>query len=122
MGIANKSNRPKFKLEYLTYALPSLHPEITGAGVDEGGLTPQARSDDEGEGSNLYHYPVPLKELPRSLREWNGTRTKSRYAPYRLADLTVGSYVRLARRLGDGSRTKLRKRFRRYMYMGGEED
>ena len=34
MGSANKSRKPKFQLEYLTYSLPSLHPEITGAGVD----------------------------------------------------------------------------------------
>ena len=121
MGSANKSRKPKFQLEYLTYLLPSLHPEITGAGVDVRGQTPQARSETE-EASDEYEYPVPLKELPRSLREWNGTRTKSKYAPYRLADLTLGSYAGLGRKLGDASQSKLRKRFIEYMYMGGDAE
>ncbi|KAI0320832.1 hypothetical protein OF83DRAFT_1162184 [Amylostereum chailletii] len=93
--LANKT-RPKFKLEYLTYALERLHPEQEGQEFD---------------------YPVPLKELPKGLREPG--RLRSKYAPYGLQDLTVGSWMGLAGRLGEEKKGgKLRKRFREYMYMG----
>lgn len=138
MGEANETVRPKFRLEYLTYALPSLYPPPSSAGSedddeiepgsDAGDVrAPTSRSLDveKKRGKNKrgggFAYPVPLKQLPRSLRVQNETRTKSKYAPYRLADLTVGSWVKFARRLGDKERTKLRARFTRFMYMGGEE-
>ena len=89
--LLNKTRKPKFKLEYLTHSLAALHPE------DE-------------------QYPIPLKQLPKSIRE--GNKTSSKFAPYGMEDLTIGSWVRLARRLGDGSRKKLRRRFKQYMYMG----
>lgn len=110
VGSANASSRPKFKLEYLTYALPSLHPGGTvGDGLDEG------------KEKETFVYPVPVRELPKSLRAPNATRSKSKYAPYTMADLTIGSWLRLARKLGDKKRAKVRTRFRKYMYMGGDE-
>lgn len=109
MAHANRTHRPKFKLEYLTYALPSLRADLSGDAINSL------------EGDELQaRYPVPLKELPRSLR--NGTRTKSRYAPYGLPDLTVGAWMKLGRRLGNAKHTKLRRRFAEFMYMGGEEE
>lgn len=95
--MANKTDNPKFKLEYLTYGLDALHP---------GDMKVAAR----------FGYPVPLKLLPKSLRE--GNVTSSKFAPYRMEDLTIASWVGLARRLGDPTREKLRKRFKQYMYMG----
>lgn len=96
---ANKTHGPRFKLEYLTYAPKLLHPP------------PDAGND--------WRYPVPLKLLPRSLRERNVTSSK--YAPYEMEDLTIPSWVEIAQKLGDAEQKKLRKRFRKYMYMGGEE-
>ncbi|KAF9462658.1 Metallo-dependent phosphatase-like protein [Collybia nuda] len=99
---ANKTHRPRFKLEYLTYVPELLHPPSTNADSIRG-----------------FQYPIPLEHLPRSLR--NSNVTWSKYAPYRMADLTIPSWVGLAQKLGDSKDTKLRKRFRKYMYMGGEE-
>ena len=92
--LLNKAKTPKFKLEYLTHKLEALHP----GDVEE------------------FQYPIPLKQLPKSIREGNGKSSK--FAPYGMEDLTIGSWVRLARRLGDASRKKLRRRFKQYMYMG----
>ena len=92
---------PKFKLEYLTYDPSLLHPP-------------------EGFEGSQFHYPIPLKNLPRSLR--NSTVTKSKYAPYEMQDLTIPSWLKLARRLGQTKHQKLRARFRRYMYMGADEE
>ncbi|KAL0950019.1 hypothetical protein HGRIS_010027 [Hohenbuehelia grisea] len=50
---ANKTKKPKFKLEYLTYPLSMLHPK--GGAEDDG----------------AFQYPVPVGHLPRSVR--NGT-------------------------------------------------
>ena len=107
LGSANKTQRPKFKLHYLTYALPSLLPSGTDGGIEGG--------DADGE----FQYPVPLKELPRKLREG---AAKSKYAPYGMRDLTVGSWVQLARRVGDGAKARVRDRFVEYMYQGGEAE
>ncbi|KAJ7771376.1 endopolyphosphatase [Mycena maculata] len=52
-------------------------------------------------------YPVPLKNLP--------SRIKKRQTPYKLEDLTVGSWVALARKMGNS--TKLGSFFKTYMYM-----
>ena len=93
----NRTKKPKFKLEYLTHKLEALYPEDVA-------------------GSEEFHYPVPLKQLPKSIRE--GNATSSRFAPYGMSDLTIPSWVGLARRLGDESRKKLRRQFKRYMYMG----
>lgn len=87
---------PKFKLEYLTFDPTALHPQ---------------------NNESRFHYPVPLQHLPRSLR--NSTVTISKYAPYRMNDLTIPSWLCLARKLAKSK--KLRKRFKEYMFMGGEE-
>ncbi|RDB22520.1 Endopolyphosphatase [Hypsizygus marmoreus] len=99
---ANKTHEPRFKLEYLTFPPQLLHP-------------PAVRAD----GRHDFRYPIPLRHLPRSLR--NASTTESKYAPYGMADLTIGSWMKLAQELGDANSKKLRKRFRKYMYMGGEE-
>ncbi|KAG2077407.1 hypothetical protein BDR04DRAFT_1132179 [Suillus decipiens] len=85
-------DEPKFKLEYLTFPIPSLY---------------------RGEG------PVPLRNLPKSLRE--ARVTKSELAPYELSDLTIPSWLDLACKLGKPREKKLRKLFKKYMYMGGED-
>ncbi|KAF5387835.1 hypothetical protein D9615_000419 [Tricholomella constricta] len=99
---ANKTHRPRFKLEYLTFAPRLLHPPPTADGAG-------------GE----FHYPIPLQHLPAGLRD--SRVMESRYAPYEMADLTIPSWVELAQKLGDAKYRKLRRRFRKYMYMGGEE-
>jgi len=98
---ANKTHRPRFTLEYLTFAPKLLHPPPTF-----------------GKGQK-FQYPIPLQRLPKSLRD-SGV-TESKYAPYEMADLTIPSWMELAQKLGDRQQKKLRKRFRKYMYMGGEE-
>ncbi|KAF9485346.1 hypothetical protein BDN70DRAFT_871374 [Pholiota conissans] len=99
---ASKNKPPRFELEYMTYPLDLLHPETT-----EGA---------EGE----FVYPVPLAYLPEPLRT-PGSK-KSKFAPYEMRDLTIPSWIRLARQIADGERRKLRKRFLKYMYLGGEAE
>jgi len=96
---ADKKHAPKYKLEYITFRPTALHPQNNESG---------------------FHYPVPLRHLPGSLR--NSTITKSPYAPYRMKDLTIPSWVKLARKLAKPDKKKLRRKFRKYMYMGGEEN
>jgi len=97
---ANKKNPPQFELEYLTYRLDALHP------------------DPERDSGEAFTYPVPPKLLPKSLRK-PGVK-KSKYAPYEMKDLTIASWIRFGRRLVDEK--KLRKKFRKYMFAGGEEE
>lgn len=99
---ANKTHPPQFELEYLTYSLDSLHP------------------NPEGGSEEPFVYPVPVKLLPKSLRI--GGVNKSDYAPYKMKDLTIPSWIKLGRRLGDEKHKKLRKKFRQYMFAGGEEE
>lgn len=87
----DKKDEPKFKLEYLTFPISSLQ---------------------------LAEEPVPLRNLPKSLRE--AGVTESELAPYGLPDLTIPSWLDLACKLGKPREKKLRKRFKKYMYMGGE--
>ncbi|THH14677.1 hypothetical protein EW146_g5681 [Bondarzewia mesenterica] len=95
--LLNKTRKPKFKLEYLTYALEALLPEAEADKAEE------------------FNYPVPIRHLPESLR--NGNRTQTKYAPYGMKDLTIPSWIKLAQKLGDEGRGKLRRRFKKYMYM-----
>jgi len=88
----DEKDGPKFKLEYLTFPISSLH---------------------------LTEGPVPLRNLPKSLRE--AGVTESELAPYELRDLTIPSWLDLACELGKPREKKLRKRFKKYMYMGGED-
>ncbi|KAH9843836.1 uncharacterized protein C8Q71DRAFT_793476 [Rhodofomes roseus] len=96
---ANKKHAPKVKLEYLTFARDALHPQ-------------------PGEGEGARH-PIPLRHLPKTLRNATG-EGGAKYLPYGLADLTIGSWAGLGRRLAGGTEKALRRRFRGYMYMGGE--
>ncbi|KAG2056419.1 hypothetical protein BDR06DRAFT_970153 [Suillus hirtellus] len=88
----DEKDGPKFKLEYLTFPISSLH---------------------------LTEGPVPLRNLPKSLRE--AGVTESELAPYELPDLTIPSWLDLACELGKPREKKLRKQFKKYMYMGGED-
>ncbi|EIN10626.1 endopolyphosphatase [Punctularia strigosozonata HHB-11173 SS5] len=95
---ATANRPPKWKMEYLTYPVTALHPNA-----------------DAGEGDADFIYPVPVRHLPRSLRD-NTTATKSKFAPYKMEDLTIPSWLKLARRLGAPEGEKLRARFKRYMF------
>lgn len=94
LAAANKTHTPKYRLEYTTYAPEMLRPE---------------------DNQTDFLYPVPLKRLPKALRN-NSAATK--YTPYGMTDLTISSWVQLAKDLGDPDNKKLRKRFKKYMYMG----
>ncbi|KAJ3997021.1 Metallo-dependent phosphatase-like protein [Lentinula boryana] len=96
---ADKSDPPHYKLEYTTFPASVILPE-------------------EGQNQTEIWYPIPLRNLPKSVR--NG-KMKKKYFPYGMQDLTIGSWLDLARRLGDIKEKKLRKRFRQYMYLGGTE-
>jgi endopolyphosphatase len=120
---------PKWKLEYLTFELSKLHPPSVATRTDAApALWENATGTDAGivlgQASEMrkerFVYPVPLKQLPKKLRAANVTASK--YAPYKMADLTIPSWLQLARRLGRAKHAKLRKRFRRYMYMGANEE
>lgn len=122
LGSADKRKKPKFELEYLTYTLPSLRLENgdnddDDDDDDEGKKEPGLENGEKGKKEGWY--PVPLKELPKSLRK--GKKSK-KYLPYEMEDLTIGSWLKIALKLGDVKQSKLRKKFERYMYMGGEEE
>ncbi|KAH8830912.1 endopolyphosphatase [Flagelloscypha sp. PMI_526] len=85
----------KYKLEYLTYQLELLHP---------------LNAND-----TAFVYPVPIQELPKSLRAPMNATTTSKFAPYGLKDLTIPSWLGLGRRLGDEGEKKLRKKFKSFM-------
>ncbi|KIK68138.1 hypothetical protein GYMLUDRAFT_81588 [Collybiopsis luxurians FD-317 M1] len=92
---ADKTDHPRFKLEYTTLPFSALFPR-------------------EGQNETEFRYPIPLKNLPKSLR--NG-EIKNKYFAFNMEDLTVGSWMELARRLGDRKETRLRKKFGKYMSM-----
>ncbi|KAJ2931588.1 hypothetical protein H1R20_g5383, partial [Candolleomyces eurysporus] len=94
---ANKTNPPRYELEYVTFPLERLRP-------------------DEDSGAEAFEYPIPPQFLPEELLDASVTRSK--YAPYRMEDLTIPSWVRLARRVADDKRVKLRKKFKKYMFAG----
>lgn len=89
---ASEDKKPKFKLEYTTMSADG------------------ARA------------AFPLKELPRALRSTEaGVKKKGRkYTPYGLEDLTIGSWLRLGRKLGDERESRVRALFRSYMYQGAD--
>lgn len=96
---AGKKHSPEVKLSYVTYSRSMLRPE-------------------EGFEKD-WHYPVPMKQLPRALREGNWTGHEGqKFLPYELEDLTVGSWLSLGRRLADRTEKKLRKQYRKFMYHG----
>ncbi|PPQ98547.1 hypothetical protein CVT24_004038 [Panaeolus cyanescens] len=102
---ANKTHGPGFELEYLTYPLESLHPGTSSSGVGS-------------EEADDFVYPIPVRHLPESLRRPG--IGDSYYAPYGMEDLTIGSYMGLAKNVA--KRRKLQRLFRQYMFQGGEEE
>jgi len=93
---ASKKHTPEWELEYMTYGLSTL----------------------EKNGTDESQEVIPEENLPKSLRNGGG----GKYAPYSMEDLTIPSWIELAKKLGDGENRKLRKKFRKYMFMGhGEE-
>jgi len=95
LASANANHPPTIKLEYLTFELAALHPQ---------------------NNETNFHYLVPLQNLPVSLR--NNTISKSKYAPYHMMDLTIPSWIALAKKLA--KQRTLRKRFKQFMFMGVE--
>ena len=93
---ASEKYTPKWELEYMTYGLSEFGKNGTDEPVEV----------------------IPRENLPKSLRGGRG----GKYAPYALKDLTIPSWIGLAKKLGDSENRKLRKKFRKYMFMGhGEE-
>jgi endopolyphosphatase len=93
---ASEKHMPKWELEYMTYALSVF----------------------EKNGSDGAPEVIPWENLPKSLRKGGGAK----FTPYSMDDLTIPSWIGLARRLGDGENRVLRRKFRKYMFMGhGEE-
>ncbi|KIY49244.1 endopolyphosphatase [Fistulina hepatica ATCC 64428] len=106
----DKKHKPTFKLEYLTFRPSDLHPSSDSSDGETGNTADFEELKDEA------WTPIPMRHLPKSLR--NSTVTKSKYAPYRMPDLTIGSWVKLARKLGNPTKEKLRNKFKKYMYLG----
>jgi endopolyphosphatase len=94
---ANKTHKPRYELEYVTFPLERLRPS-------------------EDSGAEAFEYPIPPRYLPEELLD--ASVTKSKYAPYKMEDLTIPSWVRLAQRVADDKRVKLRKKFKKYMFAG----
>ncbi|TCD66989.1 Endopolyphosphatase [Steccherinum ochraceum] len=108
---------PKYKLEYLTYVPSALHP---GRGRVAGSEA-ETETEAGAEAAVAKEWrPIPLRHLPKSLR--NSTVVKSKYAPYGMEDLTIPSWLALARRLSRPKHEKLRRRFKKYMYMGSARE
>lgn len=96
IGNASESYTPKWELEYMTYELSAF----------------------EKNGTDESQEVIPRQNIPKSLRSGGGAK----YAPYEMEDLTIPSWIELAQKLGNGANRKLRKKFRKYMFMGhGEE-
>jgi len=107
---ASKSHVPIFELEYATF-----HPTA---------LLPAAENSTDSTGDQesevLFQYPIPRQNLPKALAR--GRVEKSKYLPYKMPDLTVGSWLRVAKKLGNPKKEKLRKKFERYMYLGSPDE
>ncbi|CAE6454211.1 unnamed protein product [Rhizoctonia solani] len=87
---ANKTHAPQYELEYVTYSLATLRD------------------------ANVTIIPEHL--LPPELRGGSiETLTKSRYAPFGLRDLTIPSWIKFARNMGQ--KKKLWKRFQEAMFL-----
>ncbi|KAG8803145.1 Endopolyphosphatase [Serendipita sp. 400] len=103
---------PKFKLEYVTFDIDALRPPPNTTNITAMTMTPEL----EALRKKQRHWipPVPKHLLPRSLRQVN--RTRSKFTPYEMEDLTIPNWIALARRLGKSK--KMWKRFLGFMYMG----
>ena len=104
MESAEEGEPPRFELEYTTFGREGLE-----------------RREDEEE-------PVPLKELPKELRdavegmgEGEGEGKKWRkYVPYGMSDLTIKRWLKLGRVRGQKEEEEVRAVFRRFMYQGAD--
>lgn len=97
MGDADADRIPVWELEYLTYPLDALHPTVQ----DKAG----------------WKYPVPPTLLPTELQDPANLTAGKHYAPYEMQDLTIHSWLELARQMG--RKKKLWKLFKKFMYFGG---
>lgn len=94
LGNGTVEEEPEWELEYITHKVSALHPG-------------------KGEEIGSFVYPIPPRLLPRALQE--GGKGGKRLAPYEMDDLTIGSWMGLARRLG---REKEKwKQFKEFMYL-----
>jgi endopolyphosphatase len=114
-----KKRKPKYKMEYATYEASALHP-VNGTGqgkaLEEGSMVGgHGVSGSKTGGKMEFQYPIPVQNLPKSLRE--GRVESSKYLRYGMKDLTIGSWVELGRRLGTKGEKGLRRAFRKYMYL-----
>lgn len=96
---ANKTHPPSWELEYVTYRLSALHPSPNASNAE----------------TAAFVHPIPPRLLPLELRNVTGMNT-SELAPYDMEDLTIQSWLKLARRLVKDK--KLWKKFKKYMYLG----
>jgi len=115
----SRKHPPKYKLEYVTFKPANLHPpRTTSLNGSEDVL-----AEDE-SAKEKFWYPIPLRHLPRSLRNGTavGEKKKSKFAPYKMEDLTIPEWLKLARKLGRAKKEKLRRKFRQYMYMGADAE
>jgi endopolyphosphatase len=99
LSSANATHPPKYELEYVTYPLSSFHPPT--------------------------NEPVPQHLLPSSLRNLTEAPSSgSNMAPFGMDDLTIPSWLKLARKLAEtkenGKPKKKWKLFKKFMYMGKE--
>ncbi|KAG8718899.1 hypothetical protein FRC08_004118 [Ceratobasidium sp. 394] len=86
---SNESHAPGYELEYVTYSLATLRSNVS---------------------------LVPEHLLPPELQEGKiGSTTESRYAPFGLADLTIPSWIKFARKMG--RKKKLWRRFEEAMFL-----
>ncbi|KAG8819890.1 Endopolyphosphatase [Serendipita sp. 399] len=127
-----KGGTPKFKLEYLTFSIDALRPPnttnitalmttMTMNGTSTNSSFPLPLSSELEalwKKQKKWIPPIPKHLLPKSLRQVN--RTRSKFVPYAMDDLTIPNWIGFARRLGKSN--KMWKRFLRFMYMGLEVD
>ncbi|KAG8966443.1 Endopolyphosphatase [Tulasnella sp. 419] len=103
LDTSNVTSPPTFEVEYMTYPVDQL------AGEED--------------------WPVPRHLLPPSIRNLTKSSLAKRvrsdddpddeFTPYEMNDLTIPSWIKLARKMGQ--KKKLFGKFKSFMYMGGEE-
>jgi len=109
----NESTIPRYTLEYMTYSLAVLD-EASNYPIPYH-LLPVVLLNRSSSSS-----PLPPHQTPTSTA---GVKLRSAkdLTPYKIADLTIPSYLKLARRLGKGATAKKKgkiwKRYTRYMYL-----
>jgi len=114
LGESKKKRPPHYRMEYLTFDIEALRPpkaaDTQASGEWDASLVKKKRKGPH------WMPPVPKHLLPKSLRD--GNRTKSKFTPYEMDDLTIPNWIDLARELGKSK--QLWKQFIGFMYMGEE--